>query len=209
MTKRGTGTSATRLAKPNRTRMRRVIAATIACCWVTTLSAAPASSESLDLIRSSSGELVATLHTAGDAVVVFNYLKDGCYFSPDHSEPCFSFSAVNGTEPVPIHGCVANINAMLGIAGMAACRASDLRGVRLIAADGGSFTLYGGNGHHDDCSPLPVSIEMHGGAWHVAAWDGCTETISCPGDPGQVDADQSDNVNPHCDAAFVTRHSTQ
>jgi hypothetical protein len=188
--------------------MRGFLIAVICCSVATFPAGAGSSDEQLSLSRDSSGDLLATLHTAGGAVVVFDYIKDGCYFSPDHSEPCFTFTAVNGTEPVPIQGCVSNADAKLGVAGQVGCRAGEFKGVKLVA-NGGSINLYGGNGHHNDCSPLPLTVEMHGTAWHVAAWDGCTEAIACADGIGQVDADQSDALNSKCDPAFVTRHAAQ
>ncbi|HKO20456.1 MAG TPA: hypothetical protein VJU82_16390 [Acidobacteriaceae bacterium] len=189
--------------------MRGFLIAVICCSLATATAGAGSSDEQLSLSRDSSGDLLATLHTAGDAVVAFDYVKDGCYFSPNHSEPCFSFTAVNGTAPVAIQGCVSNADAKLGIAGQVGCKAADFKGVKLVAIGGGTINLYGGNGHHNDCSPLPVSVAMHGNTWHVAAWDGCTETIACPDGIGQVDADPSDALSSKCDPAFVTRHGAQ
>jgi len=188
--------------------MRRGFVGLLCCCVAILPAGAGSSNEQLSLTRDSSGDLLATLHTSGDAVVAFNYVKDGCYFSPDHSEPCFTFTAVNGTEMVPIEGCVSNVDAKLGVDGQTGCRTQGFKGVKLVAT-GGTLNLYGGNGHHNDCSPLPVTVEMHGNAWHVAAWDGCSEAITCADGIGQVDADQSDVVSSKCEPAFVTRHAAE
>lgn len=153
------------------------------------------------------GDLVATLHSAeGGAVVAFDFVKDGCSFSPDHTEPCFTFTAVNGTDSIPVSGCVSNADAHLGVAGTVGCPAKNVKSITLILAEGGIFNLYGGNGEHNDCSPAPVTIEAKGGTYHIGAWNGCTETISCTGGAGEVDADKSDVVKGNCNPGFVTRH---
>jgi len=78
-----------------------------ACSFVFLGAGYGPAAEQLELTQAAGGVLVATLHTEGDAVVSFNYHKDSCYFSPDHGVPCYTFTAVKGTEPVPISGCVA------------------------------------------------------------------------------------------------------
>lgn len=160
----------------------------------------------LELTVGAGGELLATLHSAGDAVVKFEYVKDGCSFTPDHPEPCFAFSAADGAETVAITGCPDNKNGSLDVAAQAGCRAANVKSVKLLMANGGTVALNGGTGNHNDCSPVPVTIEAHGDAYHIAAWNGCSETISCASGLGQVDADKSDTVKANCDPAFVTRH---
>jgi hypothetical protein len=182
--------------------MRALFAALICLSFAVVLSGDPA--ERLD-ISTNGGELVATLHTAGGAVAAFDYVKDGCFFSPDHSEPCFTFSAGNGTEAIPINGCVSNEQGRLNVGAAVGCPAKNIKTVKLALPRGGMFNLYIGNGQHNDCSPAPVTIEVNG-VFHVGAWDGCSETISCLGGTGSVDADTSDAVKQNCDPAFVTRH---
>jgi len=184
--------------------VRRSLAFLVLC--LLPILTAGTSSERLDLSAAGGGELLATLHTAGDAVVKFEYVKDGCFFSPDHSEPCFTFSAVSGTDSVPISGCVENKDSKLNVSAQAGCRAANVKSVRILLANGGTVVLNGGTGSHKDCSPVPVTIEAHGDAYHVAAWNGCPETITCAGGLGQVDADKGDTVKGNCNAMFVTRH---
>jgi hypothetical protein len=187
--------------------MRGSIAVAMACCVAFCAAGGGPAEERLDLSRESSGVLEATIRTDdGGGTVTFNYIKDGCYFSADHSEPCFAFSAVDGTEPMAISGCTLNTNAKLGIGEMAGCRVAGFKAVHIVLVKGGTLALYGATGHHESCSPLPVSIEAHGDAYHVGAWDGCTETISCPNGTGQLDVDAEDIVNKNCDPAFVIRH---
>jgi hypothetical protein len=184
--------------------MRRWLWMAAACSFVFLGAGNGPVTEQLELTQAAGGVLVATLHTAGDAVVSFNYHKDSCYFSPDHGVPCYTFTAVNGTEPVPISGCVSNQDAHLGVDGQVGCPVAGVKQVRVVLASGGSAVLYRGNGTHNDCSPAAVSVEAHGDVYHVMAWDGCVETVTCGGGLGQIDADKDDEVQ--CGGGFVSRH---
>lgn len=182
----------------------------IAACSVAFLAAGAApTTEKLDIGGGGPGELVATLHTGGDGVVAFDFLTHGCFFVPDHPEICFTFTAVNGTDEIPINGCRSDNDGKLQSGAQVGCRAKGIKQVKLVLASGGTVNLYGGNGQNDGCSPAPVTIEAHGDAYHVAAWDGCVETITCVGGMGQVDVDANDQVGSSCSAAFVTRHGAQ
>ena len=175
------------------------------CVLVSTLAfGGNPAQERLD-ITTTNGVLTATLHTEAGGVVTFEYEKDGCYFSPDHPDPCFTFAAINGTEAIPISGCVSNNDAKFP-SGNVGCPTKGLKGVQIVLASGGNLVLYGGNGDHKDCSPVPVTIDAQGDAFHVGVWNKCTETVTCRGGGiGQVDADKSDTVN-NCQPGFVTRH---
>jgi hypothetical protein len=161
----------------------------------------PTLSPSLEIARSGSGLMVRLINPKdGTAVAHSGYLKEklDCY---NLGEPCYAFSAINGTAPMPVSAQDCEIQ-NVGGAQTAYCKASGVSSVTIDAPDGGGigYDASGRSEYGKNCFPSSLIYEVGAKAYYsVLAWDGCHETIRCAGkNAGTVDADDKDVIEGPC-----------
>jgi hypothetical protein len=160
----------------------------------------------LEVSRSGSGLLVRLVNPKdGAATAHSGYAKEkaGCN---GHPAPCYIFSAINGTAPMPVSAdCPVD---KVGDVPTAYCTASGVSSVEVEALTGGTIG-YDASGTSElgkNCFPHALNYVVGPKeVYSVLAWDGCKETITCQGhNVGTVDADDKDDIKGPC--YYVDRH---
>jgi hypothetical protein len=160
----------------------------------------------LEISRSGSGLMVRLVNPKDGAASSFSaYGKDKADCN-NGAHPCYIFSAINGTAPMPVSGACPVIDQ--GGTPTAFCAAHGVSSVTIDAATGGTIghDASGPSELGKNCFPSSVTYEVGAkDVYSVLAWDGCKETIRCAGkNVGTVDADSKDAIKGPC--YFVQRH---
>jgi hypothetical protein len=160
----------------------------------------------LEVSRSGSGLTVRLINPkdgASSAFSAYAKLKSQCNNGP---HPCYIFSAINGTAPLPVSGDCPVVNN--GGLPTAYCAATGVASLTVDAPTGGTIgrNASGSSELGKDCFPSSVIYEAGDkDVYSILAWDGCKDSIHCLGhNVGTVDADSKDVIQGPC--YYVDRH---
>jgi hypothetical protein len=160
----------------------------------------------LEISHTGSGLLVRLVNTKdGQAGAFSAYAKDAADCNGG-AHPCYIFSAINGTAPMPVSGACHVIEQ--GDLPTAFCPASGVSSVTIDAPLGGTIghDASGPSELGKNCFPSSLVYEVGGKDYYsVLAWDGCRETVRCAAkNAGTVDIDSKDSIRGPC--FYVHRH---
>jgi hypothetical protein len=204
----------------------RALSITVAAAYVATLAACGSAQQTpqvvgaapaaiahstgvgkLEISRSGSGLMVRLINPKdGTATANSSYQKDkaDCY---KLGTPCYVFSAVNGTAPMPVSASDCEIDHSSDLP-TAYCKAPGVSSVTIDAQTGGTigYDASGAGELGKHCFPASLIYEVGDkDVYSVLAWDGCPEKIHCAGkNYGTVDADHKDVIEGPC--YLVHRH---
>jgi hypothetical protein len=161
----------------------------------------------LEISRSGSGLTVRLINPKdGQAGSHQVYAKDKADCGKLET-PCYIFSAVDGTAPMPISAPDCEVD-KVDDAQIAYCKAPGVSAVTIDAETGGTigYDASGKSEYGKNCFPAELTYEVGSKDYYsVLAWDGCHEKIHCAGhNAGTVDADDKDVIEGPC--SFVNRH---